>query len=186
MGHGAICKLTLLVVAPPGWPMRGSPEKSPRSSASREKTAGRGRRPPQRGANSKIGFRPPSRFPPPAEQANHFPRRCVRREKFPRRVQRRRPPGCGAQAQCANPRRPVHRTGLRGKGRSKGRTPVPPSEHYSSSTWNTPSTARMSRRSPSTVCFRSMRTVKMAQALRFSLPLERVISRFTTLSPCSW
>ena len=56
---------------------------------------------------------------------------------------------------------------------------------YSSSTWNTPSMAMMSRRRPSTVCLRSMRMVKMAQALCFSLPLERVISRFTTLSPCS-
>ena len=56
---------------------------------------------------------------------------------------------------------------------------------YSSSTWNTPSNAMMSRRRPSTVCLRSIRTVKMAQALCFSLPLERVISRFTTLSPCS-
>ncbi len=56
---------------------------------------------------------------------------------------------------------------------------------YISSTWNTPSMAMMSRRRPSTVCLRSMRMVKMAQALCFSLPLERVISRFTTLSPCS-
>ena len=144
-------------------------------------------RTPAAAARGKLQDRvpPPSRFPPPAEQTNHFPRRCVRREKFPRRVRCRRPPGCGAQAQCANPRRPVHRTGLRGKGQIEGGNASPPSAHYSSSTWNTPSTARMSRRSPSTVCFRSMRTVKMAQALRFSLPLERVISRFTTLSPCS-
>ena len=138
------------------------------------------------------GAEAPSWFPPPAERIGIIFRHGVYVTKNPSHeatcekgpARKGLDPFC-AKAECGiiDPAPP--------KGRWIGiSSPKCSSVHlgeilYSSSTWNTPSMAMMSRRRPSTVCLRSMRMVKMAQALCFSLPLERVISRFTTLSPSS-
>ena len=109
----------------PGWPMRGSPEKSPRSSASREKTADRGRRPPQRGANSKIGFRPLRGFPLRRNKRTIFPGGAY--------VGKNSLAECGAAAhRAAVPKRnaqipegPSIGRAFGVRGRSKGGTPAP-------------------------------------------------------------
>ncbi len=164
-------------------PHRGPPSPAPRRAAKHPR--------PSR-EKSRKGSKTPSWFPPPAERSrNHFSPRRVRREKFLSRsdVWTRTAP-FGAVLVCTQAEWKIIEPAPP-KGRWLGiSSPKCSSVHlgeilYSSSTWNTPSMAMMSRRRPSTVCLRSMRMVKMAQALCFSLPLERVISRFTTLSPCS-